>query len=219
VVQSDEAPLIATRQWKAQQHYSQIMALEIPVATKPGSYSLQLVVYRQDNGEPLTLVESPETVQGQRLQLVQVELHPARQIPDFTSMVASFDYIDLLSAHLNRTEVAPSETLNLEMLWRPQPNPYRDSYTSIVELIDTAGQSKQSWKVLIGGDEYPSVKWATLQPVRDIQHLAIPNGLPSGTYTLQLRLERNSDQLPIPASNWWGLIKYGSIDLGKIQVR
>ncbi|MFN8443196.1 MAG: glycosyltransferase family 39 protein [Caldilineaceae bacterium] len=219
VAQHDEAPLTATNDWQAKHHYTQTMALGIPVATKPGRYSLQLIVYRQDNGEALSLAESPSIVEGQRYQVTEIDVSSAQQIPEIGSIVASFDYIELLSATPGRTQAVAGDTLAMELIWRAQPSSYRDSYAAQIELVDANGSSVQTWRRLIGGDDFPSSQWSALIPVREFRNLQLDPTVAKGTYTVRLRLERNSDQTPIPARQGWGWFKQDSIAISAIEIQ
>lgn len=219
VAQHDEAPLFATGDWQAQHHYTQAMALGIPVATKPGTYNLQLIVYRQDNGAALPLAESPTTVEGQRYQVAALAVESAQQIPEIDTTLAAFDYIELLSAEWNRRPIAAGDTLPIELIWRTQPSSYRDSYAAQIDLVDSGGASVQHWRTLIGGDDFPSSQWSTLIPVREFRHLQLDPKLGKGTYRLQLRLERNSDQTLIPARQGLGWFQQNSIDIGIIEIQ
>jgi hypothetical protein len=74
VAQQDEPPATPTRSWSAGLPQVQALALPVPGATPPGVYSLELVVYRQDNGEPLAVPENERSVFGQRYRLGSVEI-------------------------------------------------------------------------------------------------------------------------------------------------
>jgi hypothetical protein len=69
VAQQDEAPTTPTRTWAVDRPQVQALALPVIGATPPGLYSLELVVYRQDNGEPLAVPESERSIYGQRYRL------------------------------------------------------------------------------------------------------------------------------------------------------
>ena len=56
----------------APQRIRQVMKLGVPTNSTPGDYTLELVVYRQDDGSPLKLAEDPQTVFGQRRILQRV---------------------------------------------------------------------------------------------------------------------------------------------------
>jgi len=72
VAQQDEAPQPPARAWPAGQ--TQMLALPVPRAVAPGLYSLELVVYRQDDGAPLAIPEGERSVFGQRYRLGTVEI-------------------------------------------------------------------------------------------------------------------------------------------------
>jgi hypothetical protein len=74
VAQQDEPPATPTRTWAADHAQMQTLALPVLGATPPGAYSLELVVYRQDTGEPLAVPESERSVFGQRYRLGTVEI-------------------------------------------------------------------------------------------------------------------------------------------------
>ena len=75
LAQNDAPPDRPTEQWAPGEQIGQVMALGVPANAPPGGYTLELVVYRQNDGTPLALVEDPQTVFGQRriLQRVAIE--------------------------------------------------------------------------------------------------------------------------------------------------
>lgn len=81
ILQQDETPNPQTVTWLdastiTNSPIRHSLALPIPSQTAPGIYSLELIVYRIQDGTPLSLPERDNTVWGQRLQLNQVELQP-----------------------------------------------------------------------------------------------------------------------------------------------
>ena len=72
VAQQDEASQPPAHTWSADRPQVQALALPVSGATPPGIYSLELVVYRQDNGEPLAVPESERSLYGQRYRLGEV---------------------------------------------------------------------------------------------------------------------------------------------------
>ena len=77
VAQTDGPPLPATSTWTANLPVRHAAALHVPSATSPGTYRLELVVYRQDDGAALPLPDHPRTRDGQRWQLGTVDVTPA----------------------------------------------------------------------------------------------------------------------------------------------
>ena len=110
------------------------------------------------------------------------------------------------------------EAINLELIWRPQTNSYSDTYAAVVDLRNEAGIVVQSWRDVLGGNEYPSGGWPSMIPVRDSRALALDAGLASGKYRLTLHVERNSDGLAIPARAGWGWSAQAELEIGQIEV-
>ncbi len=106
LVQNDGSPLLPTTEWTAEKTVRQPIFLPLPVGARPGPYSLELVVYRQDNGQPLQLPDDSRSVHGQRLRLGSIDLLPAKTRPSINEVVARYDYIDLVEAHVNRITTA-----------------------------------------------------------------------------------------------------------------
>ena len=73
VTQADEPTVPPTTAWSPDDPINQSLVLPVPASTEPGEYSLELVAYRSDTGEPLPLPDGSRTVLGQRWQLGTVE--------------------------------------------------------------------------------------------------------------------------------------------------
>lgn len=74
--QADGPLLPPTTEWQPGSLHRTPLGLPLPAGVPPGDYSLELVVYRQDDGAPLPLAESERTVYGQRLKLGEVRVGP-----------------------------------------------------------------------------------------------------------------------------------------------
>lgn len=223
IAQRDQAPLLPTSGWQPARHYRQPLGLPVPLSTPPGQYGLQLVVYEQASGTalPIQQTSSEPTVtliDAQRLLLMIVDVEIARQSPGFSNSLARFDYINLLSAQPDRLSLQSGEELNIELIWEPQPNEYRDTYSGIIELRNKNGDVQQEWVELLGPSAYPSGAWASKIPVHEVRTLALAPDLPSGTYDLTLRLERSSDSKPIEAQQSWWLINQEWVKVGELQI-
>jgi hypothetical protein len=145
---------------------------------------------------------------------VDVALLPSP--PTWQGSLARFDYIDLLSVTVGAT-ANPGGILDVETIWQPRPNAYRDSYSAVYVL--SGGEANQLWKSDLGGAGYPSGRWPASYPVQKKDRLALAADLPPGDYQLSVRLERASDGLPIPARS--GFLPWGvqeQYDLGVILV-
>lgn len=201
LAQADETPQQPVTAWSTPYVYT--LALPIPIATPPGAYPLMLVVYDQQSGVPLTLQgqETPE----QALPLGMLQVAPATQTPVVTERLASFDYIDLVRARLSNNRVAPGAALDLDLVWQPHENAYRDTYLAQLLLQNARGETVAQSAAALGGWQYPSGVWPPLIPVRDWRTLPIAPTTPPGHYTLSLQVQRANDKQLIPArQGWWG---------------
>ena len=203
----------------------QPLALPIPVSIAPGSYTLELVVYDEATVTPLAPSPSAtakNVIEGERWLVGQVEIMLSPQAPVITRTLASFDYIDLLSADLassasNSVTRQPGGALDLLLLWRPRPSGYRDTYDGIVELRDADGQIVQSWRGPLGSERYPSGSWVAGIPVQEMRALALDESLAAGRYVLRLRVERRSDGQVIPTRA--GLLnRQPTVEIGRVIV-
>lgn len=81
IAQADGPLLPPTVEWQPGSMHRTPLALPLPAGAPAGEFSLELVVYRQEDGAPLPLAESERTVYGQRLRLGGVRTGPLAQ-PD-----------------------------------------------------------------------------------------------------------------------------------------
>jgi len=219
-----DAALNHYRMWSGP-HYDHWLALPVPTAAPPGPYSLELIIYRRADGTPLPVsasggaADEQRVRNGQRWPLGSVELQPAPQPPAMARVRGRFDYIDLVRATLDRVSAAPGERLHVDLVWRPRPNAYRDTYTAILELRNAQDVVMQSWAELAGGLAHPSGAWPFGRPVSEQKVLPLAPDLPAGTYTLTLRLARASDGLPVAAQRGWLPLKQKAIEIGTIVLQ
>ena len=204
VAQNDEQLWPDFGEWQKGILYRQSLALPIPVSTKPGAYWMELLVYDKDSLVPLDVDDEQYTVDGQRWRMAKLDVDLPTVAPIITDTIARFDYIDLVSASVDRLKISTSSPLELELVWRPVSNEYRDNYLATVDLWSPAGELVQSWTELAGGPEYPSGRWPAGFPIREVRRLNLDPQLSQGEYELSIRLERQSDRLSIPArTRWW----------------
>ncbi len=218
IAQADEAPLPSTEAWQTGEEVRQPLALAVPAAVRPGQYRLELVVYRQDDGTPLSLPETPKVVEGQRLRLGLVDILPAEAIQLATDSLARFDYIDLLEAAVTPDAATPESEIRLDLVWRPRPNGYRDNYVATITILDENGDAVGSWSEPLGGARYPSGQWPPEVPVMETRMLPLANAVPAGDYSVVLSVERSSDGLPIKAKRGRLPMYDDHITIGKLAI-
>ena len=218
--QVDAAPLAPTTTWEPGKRYRQPLALPVAAATPPGVYWLELVTYGSDDGVPLAVGDSERSVYGQRWRLGQVRIQIPPEPPEINGRFPGFDYIDLAEAKFSPGRVQPGGSVLVDLVWRPRPNEYRDTYTVVLSLLNSDHASVASWRGPAGRLSYPSGDWAPAYPVRQQIALAVPDDLAPGQYTIALSLERASDGMRIPAHRAW--LPWPSmpwIPLGEIDVQ
>ncbi len=200
LTQQDLAFQPPTSTWQTGATATQRYALAVPVSAKPLRYAIEVLVYRQDTGEPLTpMGEGDHVIAGQRWRIGLTDVFKAPAPPEAPQPIARFDYIDLAHVALDRTESAVGGEFRAELVWHPRPSPYRDNYDVIIELRDAAGRTVAGWRQVAGGLNYPSAHWPEGFPVREVRVMPRIGAVPAGEYLVTLRLERSSDGLPIPA--------------------
>ncbi|MEZ4868421.1 MAG: glycosyltransferase family 39 protein [Caldilineaceae bacterium] len=215
--QSDMTPDHPVQGWPPGSLQSLTWALPIPVATPPGQYELVLIAYDQATGEPLALAATKPLMY--QMALGQVQVTPALQTPTILTTQAHFDYIDLVRAQILQPQLALLQPLEVELVWRPRPNAYRDTYVAEVSMKNGAGDLVQQWRAALGGWEYPSGEWPPLLPVREVRRLPLDPTTQSGDYTLTLQVLRNDDNKIIPAHQGWWPFGQDTLILGKVKIR
>jgi 4-amino-4-deoxy-L-arabinose transferase-like glycosyltransferase len=214
--QADAPFLPRSSDWQPGATQLQSFALPVAVSTKPGHYTLELVVYRGEDGTALPLPDSDQTVAGQRLRLGEVTVTLPDRSPVLPAALVSFDYIDLIEARLDRTSARPGELLQPTLFWRPRLNDYRDDYQTVLTLRDGSGATAQEWRFPLGGEEHPSGGWHASLPVRDRYDLTLSDMLAPGQYMLTVALRRAADNLSIPARRGW--LSQPQVEIGAVQV-
>jgi hypothetical protein len=216
VAQQDEAPRPPVQEWSTSTLVTLPLALPIPVALPPGAYTVRLLLYDGATGQPVTMAWDNDTIPG-LLDLGQITLATSAQIPEITTRLARFDYIDLVYAALWPSSATIADALSLDLVWQPQISPYQDTYVARWLLMDEAGSVRQTWEDALGGWAYPSGSWAPQIPVRQRVDLPLSSPLHPGKYTVQMELFRPSDGEPISADlGWWRIQK--RLSLGSFEV-
>ena len=122
LVQQDVAPQPPTSSWQPGTRVQQSFALPVPVSAKPLRYTIELVVYRQDTGEPLVPAGDPaHVIAGQRWRIGMTDVFKSPYPSEISERLASFDYIDLTHAALDRAESRAGDEFRAELVWYPKP--------------------------------------------------------------------------------------------------
>jgi hypothetical protein len=82
---------------------------------------------------------------------------------------------------------AGGATLPIAVTWETA-EPLDQRYTVFMHLLDSTGQLVAQADQEPFGGFYPTDRWLPDAPVRDTHHLALPDDLPAGDYTLRIGL-------------------------------
>ncbi len=205
LVQQDVAPQPPSSSWQPGTRVQQSFALPVPISAKPLRYTIELIVYRQDTGDPIVPAGDPaHVIDGQRWRIGMTEVFKSPHPSEITDRLASFDYIDLTHAALDRAESLPGDEFRAELIWYPNPSDYRDAYDVIIELRGADNDVAATWRQVAGGLNYPSSVWPAGYPLREVRVMPLPDDLAAGDYTVALRMERASDGLELNAETGLG---------------
>ena len=199
-------------------------ALLIPAGTPPGSYRLQLGVYRLENGEWLDVLDETGAPRGVEKVLGEVSVStPAvppsdqalfiqyPQTADFTSGIRFLGY------SLGGESFQSGDALDLTLFWRVLADQCEEHYLSL-RLEDGDGETWATVEGQPAGPGYPNTTWAEGQLVRGLHRLWIPAGAPTGEYLLVLSLHNTSDGSPVPL-RYWGPYWGNNHVLGRVMVQ
>jgi hypothetical protein len=183
-------------------------AVLIPAGTPPGSYHLQLGVYRLENGEWLDVLDETGAPRGVEKVLGQVSvitpaLPPSEQAlfiqcpeaADFTSGLRFLGYSLGGGSHQS------GEPLDLTLFWKVLADQREEYYLSL-RLEDADGQTWAAVEDPPTGPQYPSTMWTAGQLIRGLHRLWIPASAPAAEYLLVLSLHKAGDGSPVPLRDW-----------------
>ena len=197
--------------------YRTSLALSIPAAAKPGVYNLRLVVYSRGDGIALSIAPAGDEPGVFDVGVIDVAIVEAP--PLIATAVARFGYLDLVNAQPEQQHAGAGETFALNLVWRPQPSAYQDTYLAHLGLRNQHGQLVHRWEEVLGGWAYPSGAWPAGIPVLDPLRMTLPTALPDGEYAITLQVARASDGAIIPARLGWRWPQTEPIVISRLAVR
>jgi hypothetical protein len=207
----DREPLGGLRPFDQQPVGSEVddhQALLVPAGTPPGSYQLELGLYRLENGEWLDVLDEVGTPQGVQKALGEVSVSMASVPPpeealfiqhprtaDFTSGVRFLGY------SIGGESCQPGDTLDLTLFWKALADLHEDYHFSL-RLEDGDGTAWATIDDQPAGSGYPTSLWMQGQLLRGLFRLMVPASTPSGQYRLVLTLYDPLDGRPVPWRQW-----------------
>ena len=192
-----------TTTWRAHEYDVDRHSIAIPAGTPPGDYMVEAGLYdprngarlQRDNaapGEPLDrLLIGPIHVRksAQPATLSALQVHEARD-------VVWAGGLRLLGFTLERDTLPSDDFLRVALFWQADTAPLPPISMSI-RLLDEQGRSVAVQQGQPSNDRYPTGLWSLKETVRDNRALWAPGTLPSGTYRLQLNVDRDNQWLEL----------------------
>jgi hypothetical protein len=176
-----------TTRWKPGEQVYGRQRLKVPPDTPPGSYDLDLIVYRASDTRFVTQID-----------LGQVTIQSPRRPPDPADleiqhrMSATLGELKLIGFETGVDKAAPGETVPLTLLWQAPDRPSTD-YQLRVELGQT--------RVLALVNDYPTSHWPAGTVLRTRHRLVVPAEIQPGELELRVvLLDPDSRPIGLPVS-------------------
>jgi uncharacterized membrane protein len=205
----DREPLGGLRPFHQQPVGSEVedhQALLVPAGTPPGSYRLELGLYRLETGEWLDVLDTAGTPQGVYKALGEVSVRLASVPPLeealFIQHPSTADFstgVRFLGYSLSGESYQPGDTIDLTLFWKALAD-LQEDYTFSLKLEDGSGMA---WATIGGqpaGSGYPTSLWTQGQLFRGLSRLTVPASTPSGQYRLVLTLHDPLEERAVPWS-------------------
>jgi hypothetical protein len=194
--------------------------LFIPVATPPGQYHVQMVIYAAAAGQPLEPSGSSGPVALGQATIIAPEKQPLPSSLPLTSRIdGKAGPLTLIGIHMDASTLAQGSTLAFDTYWRAEQKPTRE-YLLHASLIDAQGRTLAQHAFPIAAPGAGTLDWAQGDVRRGQHRMALPADLPAGSYSLRLALEDVSDGSILPLQNRW-LAAIGirrPVSVGRISV-
>ncbi len=168
-----------TDQWRKRDVWRGVHMLHVPGSLDAGRYevAVQLVdAGGQPTGDQVIVGSMVVSTPPRSFEV------PAMQI------AAAVDWsngIRLLGYDLPRTRFSQGDGLHLSLYYQPQ-QPLTDNLTSVVQLVDEAGQMRAQWEQIPANGSRPTTGWAPGEVVEVVYGLVLGESIPPGSYRLRV---------------------------------
>jgi uncharacterized membrane protein len=218
----DERPLgglFAAHEWEVGQTARQPLALEVPLGTAPGQYTVELVVYDPTTGAPWP-PDGEGAVPAQTpaaLALGSIAVKQAQSSRPMTPSLGRFGPLSLIEAGTPATAVAPGGSIPVEMMWQAVEPPW-EPLVIVLQLLDARGRVVAGLEAQPLDGRYPTLDWTQGELVRDRHSVPVPADLAPGSYRLIAGVYRAADQQRLETRDGlFGVTDY--LVIKEIQVR
>lgn len=214
--QADHQPangFFPTARWRNGETVRDDADIVIPLATPPGSYSLEMVVYNATSNRTLSVLSSDGRPGSQAIQLGRFSvLRPTRQ-PAVSALPISLPGgsaagpLSLLGLHITTGSLRQGESATVEAFWRVD-KAWPSEYLARVSLLDAAGKLWSEQVFPVAGPDYGMTGARRGDIVRGLYGVSVPRDAPGGEYAVRILLEDAVAQklLPLKPTGWRALL-------------
>ena len=163
----------------------------------PGEYSVQLWMYREQDGTLLPIVARGAEIHDGALNLGSIRVDAPQYTPvagmlNLTEEIdRSFDGLTLIGYRTADGPATPGDQAIVSLFWTATRSDL-PAYEASLWIEDEAGRELNRSTAGIGGT-YPTSRWASGEVIRDQYSLAVPRDVPDGVYPVKLRISDSGD--------------------------
>jgi 4-amino-4-deoxy-L-arabinose transferase-like glycosyltransferase len=187
----------ATGAWRVGERVRTGHVIPIPVGTPPGSYRLELGVYRLADMGGLEIRGPDGRPLGQTAGLGAARVGPSAGAagadagsppdPGLTGPRGPIDgAVELVGSGISTRQVAAGAALEMTLLWRAERPP--GPRELVLRLLGSDDAVAHEQRLPTGNGRYPAERWQTADLVRDQARLSVPPTQAAGAYRLWVGL-------------------------------
>jgi len=222
-----------TTTWKPGEVVPDNYGLLVLPGTPPGTYHIEIGMYRADTGQRLPIFAADGQALGDRLLLGPVQVVKAAVPPSLEELAIqhplslSFEArlpLQLLGYDLHRlgqaatdVDFRPSDVLHLTLYWRSGEQPSDDLIVA-VHVIGRDGRVLLRRENRPADGRYPTFLWEAQESVRD-QHKIPLGGLLPGEYHLTIGVYDALGTRPLPVHGDVQPASDGLVELARFTIR
>jgi mannosyltransferase len=196
--------------WQVGEQVVDNYGLPILSGTPPGDYTIEIGMYRLDDGQRLLVTEDGQLL-GDSIVLQSVRILPALVPPPLSvldmrrRLSIRFDNLMLLGYNLAKlgqehepdAPVHPGDILHLTLFWQAQETS-AENLAVLLRLEDASGRIWLERRAQPTEGLYPTTQWSSNEIVRDQHNLFLPPDLPAGrSYRISLSIQRLSSDAQV----------------------
>jgi hypothetical protein len=171
--------------------------LFIPLATPPGAYRVEMVVYVATTGQPL-FPASREGLPLGEAAVARPRAYPAPEALPITRRAYSCaGPISLVGLRLPQGQIYEGGVLTFDAYWQANQAPEAE-YLVKIELVNSSGAVQVEQTSAIATQAHGTLTWEPGEVVRGQYALALRRDLPPGAYRLRFTLNNTATGAALP---------------------